>query len=611
MDLLGSEQEKQNNNGKKIILVLIMLSVLLLVGLLYLITVISAEQTPVPTSSFSIDGERIVISETLIFLDGENVYIGINELIGHLEDHIYYRGEYGSFAPDRDNEGHVRIRGRNEIIGFEGGSNEIYKTISNTVIDRAYFDLNRDVINVEDRLYMSIQDITVAFNIYVSYTINENETVELVMFTMDFMHEHFAELLYEHPEGVMLSNNAENRKTIPMGMLVVTRDGRYGIWTNELEEVVATIYDSIVFEEYTGNFVITVSNRSGIMDSDGRILVNPEHDTIRIINHSPLLYEVGRGTGNNRRFGIIRPDGTVLVQAIYERLGSLQRGEREAVLVIENIQNFQHGIVALRDRSYGIINLTTGREITPFDLIAIYARTTLATGEVRYYAEITAERYRAARRISKLRAWRLRSNKMKIILASNSPRRRELLSTIVKDFDIISSDAEEESSIKATIKNPEELVRKLALLKAQDVFKKEKLKYDDLIVIGGDTIVYMDGEVLGKPKTEENAFRMLNKLQGKENQVHTGMAVIVKKGKNIEEEIHNTSAIIKMKKMTEADIVEYIATKEPLDKAGGYAIQGIGVKFVEDIEGNYNAVVGLDTETLGKVLSIHQTQYIG
>ena len=124
-------------------------------------------------------------------------------------------------------------------------------------------------------------------------------------------------------------------------MLIVIRDGRYGIWSTDMQEQVEFLYDGIVFEEYTGNFVVTVGNRSGIMDPSGRILIEPQYDAIRIINHSPLLYEVGLGTGNNRLFGIVRADGTLLVEPLYERLGSLANGQREAVLVIENVHNFQ------------------------------------------------------------------------------------------------------------------------------------------------------------------------------------------------------------------------------------------------------------------------------
>ena len=191
---------------------------------------------------------------------------------------------------------------------------------------------------------------------------------------------------------------------------------------------------------------------------------------------------------------------------------------------------------------------------------------------------------------------------MRIILASNSPRRKDLLATLIKDFEIVSSTAEDDSDIKARIKEPVELVEKLSIVKAKDVFSKEQSKSENLIVIGGDTIVYLDGEVLGKPKNEEDAFDMLSRLQGRENEVYTGLALAIKIGNQIREEVYSNKTIVKMNKMSEEDIWEYIATKDPMDKAGSYAVQGIGSKYIENVKGNYNAVVGLDTDKLESVL---------
>jgi len=161
---------------------------------------------------------------------------------------------------------------------------------------------------------------------------------------------------------------------------------------------------------------------------------------------------------------------------------------------------------------------------------------------------------------------------MRVILASGSPRRKELLSTIIQNFEIIPSSAEDESDIKKIIKEPEQLVESLSEIKARDIFSKEHLKSESLTVIGGDTIVYLDGEILGKPKNEEDAFNMLSKLQGRENVVYTGLAVMIKREGEIREVICSNKSIVKFKNMTKEDILEYIDTKEPMDKAGGFAI---------------------------------------
>ena len=163
---------------------------------------------------------------------------------------------------------------------------------------------------------------------------------------------------------------------------------------------------------------------------------------------------------------------------------------------------------------------------------------------------------------------------MRIILASSSPRRIELLRQIVPKFEDIPSKFDEKT-IQDVETNPKELVEKLSFLKAEEVFRQLEKTEEEVVVIGGDTIVYFEGEFLGKPKNEEDAFCMLNKIQGKENEVYTGLAVIGKNGK----EVHSSKTIVTMKKMTEEDIKEYIATKEPLDKAGSYAVQGIRSKI--------------------------------
>lgn len=115
---------------------------------------------------------------------------------------------------------------------------------------------------------------------------------------------------------------------------------------------------------------------------------------------------------------------------------------------------------------------------------------------------------------------------MKIILASNSPRRKELLRRISKEFETIASNLDE-NTIKE--EQPEELVKKLAISKAREVFERVQQNYRELIVIGGDTVVYFNGKILGKPKSEEDACNMLKELQNNVNYVYSGLAVITKK----------------------------------------------------------------------------------
>jgi len=172
----------------------------------------------------------------------------------------------------------------------------------------------------------------------------------------------------------------------------------------------------------------------------------------------------------------------------------------------------------------------------------------------------------------------------KIILASQSPRRKQLLEQIGLKFEIDPSNYEEDMSLKM---EPNKLAEFLSLGKAKDVARRHK----DSIIISADTIVAIDGEVFGKPKTSERAKYMLQKLSGRGHSVITGFAIIdTETGKEISKSVETK---VYFKNLSEKEIDAYIATGEPLDRGGGYAIQGLAALFVEKIEGDYFNIVGL------------------
>lgn len=181
---------------------------------------------------------------------------------------------------------------------------------------------------------------------------------------------------------------------------------------------------------------------------------------------------------------------------------------------------------------------------------------------------------------------------MRIILASNSPRRKELLTQVGVMFEIIPSKFEE----KIAPLQPSKLVEHFAYMKGSDVAKSIT---GEALVIGSDTVVYLD-EVMGKPRHQEDAFNMLRKLSGKQHQVLSGLSIINTATGEVLTGHECTK--VKMKELSDADITAYINTGEPMDKAGAYAIQGMGSLFVEGIEGDYFNVVGLPLFRLGKML---------
>jgi len=172
----------------------------------------------------------------------------------------------------------------------------------------------------------------------------------------------------------------------------------------------------------------------------------------------------------------------------------------------------------------------------------------------------------------------------RVILASKSPRRYELLKQIGLDFEVVPSRVIEDFVETET---PQDHVIRLADAKAQDVMKG----YPDRWVIAADTIVTINGSILGKPKNREEAKRMLHRLSGQEHWVMTGFSVShLEKGKSDKEAVQTA---VKVKTLTSKEMEWYVRTGEPYDKAGGYAIQGIGSFMIESIRGSYTNVVGL------------------
>ena len=178
--------------------------------------------------------------------------------------------------------------------------------------------------------------------------------------------------------------------------------------------------------------------------------------------------------------------------------------------------------------------------------------------------------------------------KSKIILASGSPRRKELLLQIGIVPEIIVSHVEE----KITSDIPAEVVMSLAEQKAVDVAKEMP---EGTVILGSDTVVAADGKILGKPKSHEEAYEMIRRLAGRSHQVYTGVC-LVKKGPEGEADTvvsFYDETDVNVSPMTEKEIREYADSEEPMDKAGSYAVQGFFAKYIDGLKGSYANVMGL------------------
>lgn len=187
----------------------------------------------------------------------------------------------------------------------------------------------------------------------------------------------------------------------------------------------------------------------------------------------------------------------------------------------------------------------------------------------------------------------------RLILGSGSPRRREILASAGYEFEVITSDADENISLTV----PEEMVKELSKRKAMAVYESLENK-ENVCVIGADTLVFMDGKPMGKPADKNQEIEFLKKMSGTSHDVITGVTVAYDVAGEMK--YHSFAAVTKVNvaELNDEEIEWYLATNEWTDKAGGYAIQGYFAKFISGIEGEYNNVVGFPLAAFYREISL-------
>ena len=191
---------------------------------------------------------------------------------------------------------------------------------------------------------------------------------------------------------------------------------------------------------------------------------------------------------------------------------------------------------------------------------------------------------------------------MKYVLASGSPRRKELLGKIIPEFEIIPA-ASEEKTGKVL---PYEVVEELSFQKASEIFHKILTdREDQLVVIGSDTVVSYNHKILGKPVGEADAARMVSLLSGNDHDVFSGVTVFYSEDGKERSFTFSEQTKVHVAELSEDEINDYVATGEPLDKAGAYGIQGLFARYITGIEGDYYNVMGLPVARLYQELKNH------
>lgn len=380
MDLLGVEEKKQKNTGKNIVLALLILSIILLILLMYFMTILSEKQTADKFSIY-INNEQINTADVVITDENGNKFITIKELSNKLGEYTYYSSKYGSIVEDKSK---CYLESKDEIIGFEAGSNKIYKTIPKDIIGYQNIELKTNIANTENRLYISIEDIEKAFDVKYS---NKNGVVKI--YTPEFLVEQYkVEFEAKEDKTYQVISSYDNNKSIIEDMLVVSENGKFGVIDiTNMETKIGSRYNKMIFNTHNKGFIVTTeNNKIGVIDKNGAVKIEPQYDSLRIINYLPMLYEVKA----NGKVGIIKEDGKILLDIQYDRLGC--EGDvaknTKSVLIIPDIQENENGIVVSSNSKYGIINMSTGELIGECNLDKVYSKVSQITNEVEYFVEI-------------------------------------------------------------------------------------------------------------------------------------------------------------------------------------------------------------------------------
>ncbi|MDO5555922.1 MAG: WG repeat-containing protein [Clostridia bacterium] len=383
MDLLEQENNNQKPlfSGKKIVLMLLIFCIFVLIMLLVLLFVLPKGQTT--KQKFSVNGAEIQPKEELIVTDETgNKYICLEdgaEVIGYR----FFSGEYGKNEEDKDK---CYLQNTNEIIGFELNSNEIYKTTLNSMVEPQYYKIKNTVEKQNDKLYITLEDFSIAFNMQIKASENGNQ---IEINSCEYLAEQYTKTIEEQKKYTGLDKEYNNLKAIYYGMLVVNDGQNYGVVDTNMNRLISPRYSNITFDEYTQNFIAVSNNKYGVISKEGKIKVEFNYEDVKIINYSPLLYKVKQ----NNKYGILDETGNTIINVECDEIGYNGGSETDSVLIIKNIKpSNENAIVICKDKKYGLANIKTGKIIINCELEKIYSKTS-QNDEITYYIQIKGSEY--------------------------------------------------------------------------------------------------------------------------------------------------------------------------------------------------------------------------
>ena len=397
MDLLGREP-KQEVKGKKAVLILLIISVILLILILVMIYALKGQTKK--TLGLNINGQDVQITENMIISNDQATYISLENLSSYL-GYDYLRGGYLEYV---ENENKCYLESKEQIIGFEVNSNQIYKTVPNSTTDYQYYKLRNNVVQQNGILYIALEDLNVACNVIYTF---DKTIYKIIISDPENLTASYAESFLK--AGFTIDDNPNNKKTMAYNMVVVSNESnRMGVVDWNANSIIGNKYTTMEFNEFAQNFIVSNDNKYGVISKEGKVIqgLDLKYDMVEIINYSPLLYEVKL----NNKFGVLDQNGNIIVNVVYDNIGFKSNSNIiESTLIIKNIGG-QDGIVVCKSGKYGIVSLKTGQMIIDCNVDKIYSKTSIG-GEKVYFIELQNTEIELARYIEHIRATTVVTNR--------------------------------------------------------------------------------------------------------------------------------------------------------------------------------------------------------
>lgn len=378
MDLLNQNYNNRPSRSKGSKIVMISLIICILLVIIIVAIMIYLQMTRTPQMTLEINGSQVTLQQDVIVSDTSGTrYISLKDL----SDLLGYKYNNGAYMEYEEDKTKCYIDNNYEIIGFSKDSSLIYKTTESSQLDYEYYKLNKNILEYQEKLYVALEDLNKALNVIYDSSNANNISIQTTTYSSSIHSEQMKETNY------ILTSDNNNLKALAYGMLVVSRDSLLGVLNQNHQEIIGNKYRTMEFNEYNMTYIVSNErNQYGIITTDGSIQVALRYDSLRVINHEPLLYEVSQ----NKKYGIMKEDGQMLTELEYDRIGypaDLQSKINYTLIIPDLDGRTGSTIVVCKDGKYGLIYLTNGKTFLECDTAdRIYAVENL--GEIEYRVQI-------------------------------------------------------------------------------------------------------------------------------------------------------------------------------------------------------------------------------